>query len=198
VRSRAFGVAAALIVGSFVIIAWILSAQDKTTQEASKSILNFTLIDQEEHIVHNEDLREKWLLVSLGSTKCHEICLAKLGTISVIMKELGDIADQIQPILITVDPERDTPSILRNYLRPFDSRILGLTGTLAQVQAVIGWFRVHDKDLSFDLGEIKDEQLAFFYLLNEKHEYAERFASPLSMLETLAFIRARLHDDSVR
>lgn len=195
-RSRVFSAAAVLVIASFVILAWA-STPNKTVKESLKSSLKFTLTDHEQHIIHNDDLQDKWLMISFGSVKCREVCLSKLGTISVILNELGATADQIQPIMITVDPERDKPSVLRNYLKPFDSRILGLTGTYAQVQSVVSWFRVYDTSLSIDLEKINDGQMAFFYLLDKRHGYSTRFASFLPIAEILRIIRTKLHSSKV-
>lgn len=83
--------------------------------------------------VTDRDFRGKWLLVFFGYTRCPDVCPTTLSDIAGALTTLGPLAEQIQPLFITVDPERDTQQVLADYTVAFDPRIVGLTGTPEQV-----------------------------------------------------------------
>ena len=83
------------------------------------------------------DSRGKVVLLFFGFTHCPDVCPMTLSTIQVILDQLGGQATQVQPLLITVDPKRDTPEILNNYLRWFGYNFIGLTGTTEEVNKVV-------------------------------------------------------------
>jgi len=92
--------------------------------------------------VSDRDFRGKWLLVFFGYTHCPDICPTTLGAIAEAMSELGPLAQRVQPLFITIDPERDTPQILVDYISVFDSRITALTGSSAQMEAAAKAYRI--------------------------------------------------------
>ena len=96
----------------------------------------FTLISQDGRRATDEDFRGKNIFVFFGFTNCPDVCPLTLNNISRAMVLLGADANKIQPLFISVDPLRDTPNVLREYLEHFDHRIIGLTGTPKQVAAV--------------------------------------------------------------
>lgn len=87
----------------------------------------------------------KWQLIYFGFTLCPDACPTTLGQVRSALRELGPLADQLQPIFITVDPERDTPEQLRAYLAHFDSRIIGLRGSPSQTSEASQAFRIYFK-----------------------------------------------------
>jgi protein SCO1/2 len=102
----------------------------------------FELVDVSGHTVTDQDLRGRWLLVFFGYTFCPDICPTTLGDVTAAMERLGPLATKVQPIFISVDPQRDTPAVMRDFLGAFDARILGLTGTEAQIARVAAKFGV--------------------------------------------------------
>lgn len=80
--------------------------------------------------------RGKTILLFFGYTYCPDVCPATLGEVKQVLKNLGALADQVTPVFITVDPQRDTPKKLAAYTAAFDPRILGLTGSLSELEAV--------------------------------------------------------------
>jgi len=84
----------------------------------------------------------KWLLLYFGYTFCPDACPTALNTIAEMLDELGPLAEQIQPIFITVDPQRDTPAVLAQYVKAFHPRLIGLTGSAAQISAAAKDFHV--------------------------------------------------------
>ena len=96
----------------------------------------FTLTAPDGTTVTDETYRGKWLLVFFGYTSCPDICPTTLYEIAAAIEELGPDAAKLQPIFITVDPERDTPEVMGKYTGSFDPRIVGLTGSPQQIAAV--------------------------------------------------------------
>ena len=94
---------------------------------------SFSLIDQEGREVNEKSWPGKYLLVFFGYTNCPDICPTTLQQITSILKYLGLAAEKIIPLFISVDPEHDTPSVLKTYTSFFDKRIIGLTGSRQQV-----------------------------------------------------------------
>jgi protein SCO1/2 len=96
----------------------------------------FTLTAPDGTTVTDATYRGKWLLVFFGYTSCPNICPTTLYEIDAALEELGPDAARLQPIFITVDPERDTPEVMGKYTGAFDPRIIGLTGSPQQIAAV--------------------------------------------------------------
>jgi protein SCO1/2 len=96
----------------------------------------FTLSAPDGTTVTDQTYRGKWLLVYFGYTFCPESCPTMLLEIATALKELGPDTAKVQPLFITVDPQRDTPEVMQQYTESFDPRIIGLTGTPQQIAAV--------------------------------------------------------------
>lgn len=88
------------------------------------------------------DFRGKVVVVFFGYTQCPDVCPTTMAEMSEVMKSLGPDADRVQVLFITIDPERDTPQLLAQYVPSFDKRFLGLTGTPAEIDKVAKEFRV--------------------------------------------------------
>ena len=82
------------------------------------------------------------LLVFFGYTYCPDVCPTTLGDIAETMAELGSLSAKVQPLFVTIDPARDTTRVLAEYTAAFDPRILGLTGSAAQVAAAARTYNV--------------------------------------------------------
>ncbi len=107
--------------------------QPKHRRWTSQSI---SLIDQHGRTVTQQDFVGKPSLIFFGFTNCPSICPTALAEIAARMADLGPLAERLNVIFVTADPERDTPEVLREYLGSFDSRIVGLTGGIADVTAM--------------------------------------------------------------
>lgn len=104
-------------------------AQTRTTLEAP-----LTFIDADGKSVSTADFAGKWLLIYFGYTHCVDQCPTGLSVLAQAMDEIGAAADHVQPLFITVDPERDRGPMLREFTAAFDKRLIGLTGTTDQIQ----------------------------------------------------------------
>lgn len=96
----------------------------------------FTLTGPNGTTVTDQTYRGKWLLIFFGYTFCPDTCPTTLNEIATALEKLGPASEKLQPLFITVDPERDTPEIIMRYTAAFDARIVGLTGSLQQIAAI--------------------------------------------------------------
>jgi cytochrome oxidase Cu insertion factor (SCO1/SenC/PrrC family) len=111
----------------------------------------FALEASDGRTVTDQTYRDKWQLIYFGYTLCPDACPTALNDIASAMETLGPLAAKVQPIFITVDPQRDTREVMASYVKAFDNRIVGLTGTPEQIAAAARVFRVYyakapDKD----------------------------------------------------
>src|SRR5690606_13969862 len=88
-----------------------------------------------------EDYQGKVLVAFFGFTQCPDVCPTSMSQLAHAMQLLEDDADQVQVLMITVDPERDTPEVLSSYVKAFDPSFIGLTGTPEQLAATAKSFR---------------------------------------------------------
>jgi protein SCO1/2 len=103
----------------------------------------FTLVSTNGESVTHQTFRGKWLLIFFGYTSCPDLCPTALANVSVALEKFGPDTGRLQPLFITVDPQRDTREVMANYLKSFDARIVGLTGTQAQIDQVTKEYRVY-------------------------------------------------------
>ena len=101
----------------------------------------FSLIDHTGQEVTQADYADRWQLVFFGFTNCPDVCPTTLAYMASVLDLLGKDADQVAPIFITVDPERDTVPVMAEYVSAFHPRLIGLTGTGAQVAEATRNFR---------------------------------------------------------
>jgi len=103
----------------------------------------FSLVDDNGNAVTDQTYRGKWLLVYFGYTFCPDACPTTLNAVATALTALGPDAERVQPLFITIDPDRDTPAVMKEYVAAFDSRIVGLTGSPEQIAAAAKAYRVY-------------------------------------------------------
>ncbi len=103
----------------------------------------FQLTDQNGQAVTEKSYPGRYLLVFFGYTYCPDVCPTTLGALADALGQLGPLADKLQPLFVSVDPDRDTPAVLKAYTGNFDKRIIGLTGTADQIRQVAKAYRVY-------------------------------------------------------
>ena len=95
---------------------------------------SLTFEDWQGDLVRSSDFQGKWLLVYFGYTHCADLCPTGLTVLVNALDQIGPAAKHIQPLFITIDPERDRGALLRDFTRSFDNRLVGLSGTVAQIR----------------------------------------------------------------
>ena len=103
----------------------------------------FSLIDHTGAVRNDEDYRGRYMLIYFGYTTCPSICPANLQHMSNALDELGTQAEAIVPIFVSIDPARDRPEVLKDYVEHFGERFVGLTGDEAQIRKIAKAYRVH-------------------------------------------------------
>ena len=157
-------------------VRWLTSAE--MMQDPAGSIhAEFPLTDQDGRTVTAQDLAGKPMLLYFGYTYCPDVCPTELANISQAMDILGTDADAVQPVFITVDPERDTAEVMKAYLGHFDDGFVGLTGTPEQIAAAakaakVYYAKVEQPDS--DVGYLMDHS-GFVYLLGPDGRYLSHF-----------------------
>jgi len=116
----------------------------------------FELIDHHGKPRSSEDFRGRFMLIFFGYTYCPTTCPTNLQHMAQALKQLGNRARNVQPIFITIDPARDTPSVLKDYVANFGAGFLGLTGTETQIRSVAKSYRVHRRKVIPDKSALKD------------------------------------------
>jgi len=145
---------------------------------------DFALTDQNGHLVHESDFHGRVMLVFFGFTHCPDECPATVATLTRAMALLGDKADQVVPIFISVDPESDTPPVLKDFLSNFDKRFVGLTGTPEEIKKVAELYKVYyarsdtaDGKAAFDSKnpDYSVDHSAFIYMMGKDGKYVRIF-----------------------
>jgi len=137
----------------------------------------FTLTAADGQQVTDRTYRGKIMLVYFGYTDCPDACPTALNEIAGALADLGPRADRVQALFITVDPQRDTPEVLANYVKSFDPRILGLTGTPEQIAAAAKAYRVYYapyKSADAPDGYLMDHT-SVVYVMNEEGRFVATF-----------------------
>ena len=140
----------------------------------------FHLVDQDGKAVSDEAMKGRPFLVFFGFTHCPDVCPTTLFDMSQMLRALGPDAGRIGVLFITVDPERDTPAVLKDYLSNFDPHLRGLTGDPAAVNAALKAFRVYAKKVPLESGEYTMDHTAVVYLMDKNG----RFVAPFNMKRT--------------
>jgi protein SCO1/2 len=135
----------------------------------------FTLVDHNGRAVTDQSFAGKPYLVFFGFTHCPDICPTKLFEISEVLRAAGDKGRDLRALFITVDPERDTPEILKSYLGSFDERIVGLTGEPEKIQATVRAYRAFARKVPTKDGDYTMEHTALVYLMDRKGRFVGSF-----------------------
>jgi protein SCO1/2 len=154
---------------------------------------SFNLTDDRGRAVTDANYRGRWVLVFFGYSNCPDECPLTLQKLATALNDLGPRANEVAPLFITVDPVRDTPNKLANYLENFDSRIVGLTGSDEQIAAVAKAYRVYySPGANEQSGADLISHSTFLYLINPSGKLAALFAQDITAEKLTAALRVRL------
>ena len=154
----------------------------------------FELTDQTGRARTERDFRGRLMLVYFGFTYCPDICPTDLQAIGLALDKLGSDGESVQPLFITVDPERDTPEHLAQYVPMFNPRLIGLTGSAEAIRKAADAYKVYYAKIP--LGKAPDDytvdHTAFIYLMDRDGNYLGFFPPGTSADRMVEIIRPRL------
>jgi len=180
-RWPAYLFAAALTVSAITAIA--ADAGEPTAEELVQALLSgkapvggpFDLTDHTGQRRTDADFRGKLMLIYFGFTHCPDVCPTELLAISVALEKLGRAGERVQPLFITVDPERDTPAVLAEYVSSFHPRLVGLTGEPAAIKTVAHAYKTYFARSAVTMGGSADnysvDHTGFIYVVGPDGRY---------------------------
>lgn len=156
--------------GLFLLVFTLFGCKEATqlpspfhaTNVSRSEVMSFSLTDQAGKVRNADEFKGKVTVVFFGYTHCPEICPSTLADMTLLLKKLGDQAKQVQVLLVTVDPERDTSEQLQQYLAAFDPSIVGLTGDEAAIAAFAKQFGVTYSKQPLERGYFMDHTTNVF------------------------------------
>jgi protein SCO1/2 len=172
---------AALAVAAFVTL------RDSDAPAVSSIGGPFTLVASSGQTITEKNFDGAPTLVFFGYTHCPDVCPATLFEMSEVLRALGP-DKKAAALFMTVDPERDTPEVMKDYLSSFDPRIIGATGSREQVDPVLKEFRVYSRKVQGEGAEYTMDHTALVYLMDKRW----RFVRPFRMDRTPAEAAAEL------
>lgn len=186
-------VSLAILVLGVGVFAGTLWWTNRDTGSPAASALGgpFTLTDHDGRRVDQSILQGRPTLLFFGFTHCPDVCPTKLFELARVMQSLGRDADRVNVVLVSVDPERDTPDLLKQYLGSFDARFRGLTGSVEEIAAMARAWRAYHRKVPTGGDGYTVDHTAAVYLLDRQG----RFVSTLDVADpdrAATALRARL------
>jgi protein SCO1/2 len=168
---------AGLVLFSAIIL--LVSGRTSTTIAPQAAAIGgpFHLVDQDGKPTSEQDFKGKPFLVFFGFTHCPDVCPTALFEVSEIFRKLGPDANRARALFVTVDPERDTPEKLKDYLSSFDPHLSALTGDPAASAAVTKSYRVYSKKVPLEGSDYTMDHTAIVYLMDKEG----RFVAPFNL-----------------
>jgi protein SCO1 len=184
---------------SVAMIGMVIAIYAMRSSEASRPVAQqtestaiggpFDLVDQDGNNVTDRDFSDKASVIFFGYTSCPDACPTTLLDLSNWLRDLGADAERLNVLFISIDPERDTPARIKEYLSSFDPRIHGLTGTPEQIAAAAKAYRVSYERVELEGGEYTMDHTAAIYLMDR----SGHFVAPLSLQTEDKVALERLH-----
>lgn len=173
------------------------NAPKATTQTSTAGIEglggSWALTDHNGKSVTDKDYSGKFRLMFFGFTYCPDVCPTELKRLSMVLEGLGDDAVNITPLFVTIDPERDSPKVLKDYLARFDERFIGLTGSVKQIEHMEDIYKVYSaKAQDPEHTEYTMNHSALVYLIAPDDKVLHLFHSSDTPDQIIALIRAAM------
>lgn len=150
-----------------VVLIYIGSNFTNKKTSSSQSIqVNFNLEDMNGNKFNQNNFKEKSSILFFGFTHCPDVCPASLQLLTNLIEDLGSDADKINYYFITIDPQRDTKEILKQYLSSFDQKIFGITGKQDELKKIYNAFDIHVKKNDLGRGNHTIDHTMSFKILN--------------------------------
>jgi cytochrome oxidase Cu insertion factor (SCO1/SenC/PrrC family) len=150
------------------------------------------LLDQNGATKTDADFRGRWMWVYFGYTHCPDVCPTTLVLMSEVLKRLGARANRIAPIFVTVDPQQDTPKVLKAYLASFDPRFVGLTGPQSHIASVAAEYHVYSVKRPLPGGGYAIDHSSVICLMDPHGKFAASYDNSQGPDEIAADLKKRL------
>jgi protein SCO1/2 len=189
-----FGLAALAAAVLVLLVRFYLADPQRADASLGRAAIGgpFSLVDHNGKPVTEADYRGKLLLVFFGYTWCPDVCPTELQSLTLVMDELGkDAGTRVQGLFISIDPQRDTPAVLKEYLTNFHPAITGLTGTPEQVAAAARTWKAYYARAKGEPGSdsyLMDHS-AFVYLMDRQNQYITHFRPGAATGEIVQAVR---------
>src|SRR5580704_6268962 len=174
--ATAFAAVLVLVAGVLIGIAFRDRTQGVAGSPLGASIGGkFSLVDQNGKPFTDADLKGKWRLVFFGYTHCPDVCPTALNDLSLALDELGAKKDQVGIVFISVDPERDTPDVLKSYVESFGGPIVALTGSADEVKQAAQDYKVYYAKHPRTDGGYDMDHSALIYVMDPQGRFTATF-----------------------
>lgn len=135
----------------------------------------FALVDGDGRTVTDQSFRGRWMLVYFGFTHCPDACPTALQAMAAARDQLGPAGEKVALVFITLDPERDTPAVMREYADAFGPDIAALTGSGDAVEQARKAYRVYSKKVPTRDGDYTVDHTSIVYLMDRRGRFAANF-----------------------
>jgi protein SCO1 len=183
----AFAVSLAIGLG---LTLWLLGGPRSVTASAIGG--PFQLVDQSGQPVTDKSLKGKPTIIFFGFTHCPDVCPTALFEMSEILRAMGNDAKRVNAFFVSVDPERDTPQIMKDYLSSFDPNLKGLTGSPEATAEIVSGYRVYAKKVPLKDGDYTMDHTALIYLMDRDGRFVAPFNIKRKPEEAAADLRRYL------
>ena len=177
---RALAVVALLLAVAIAGATWFIVNQPRNGTGTGIALVGgpFSLSDHNGQRVTDKTFLGKNLLVVFGFTYCPDVCPTELQVVTAALESLGSRADDIQPLFITIDPGRDTPEIMKQYVANFHPRFVGLTGNPEEIAAVAKAYRVYYAKVDSKSGpnDYLMDHSSIMYLMDKQGKFLKHFS----------------------
>jgi protein SCO1/2 len=186
------GTTAALCAALLLWAAQATAQHDLGLGETREIVPRYLLQDVNGRATMPDDYRGHYQLISFGYTFCPDVCPTTLTEMAAVLKDLGPQAARLRTIFISVDPERDTLKVLRDYTAFFDPRIIGLTGSPALVSHAASNFKVRYQKVPKEGGNYAMDHSAGMFLLGPDGSFLKKFAYGTPAAEIAEAVRQQM------
>jgi len=152
----------------------------------------FALLDQNGDTKTDADFRGRWMLIYFGYTHCPDVCPTSLALMSEVMTHLGGRAARIVPIFISVDPDRDSPRALKQYLAAFGTPIVGLTGPKSHIASAVSEYHVFVRKRPLPGDQYAVDHSGVIYLMDPNGKFVTNYDNSQGPDEIAGDLRKRL------
>lgn len=177
--SRVVPIVGAFLAGLVLVLGVFIYLASHSASPIGRAVASvggpFHLEDQTGKPFTDQDMKGRPFLVFFGYTHCPDVCPTTLLEISDVMKALGKDADRTGALFVTVDPERDSPAVLKDYLSNFDPHLRALTGDPAAVEAALKAYRVYAAKVPLKDGDYTMDHTAAVYLMDKDGRFVSTF-----------------------